>query len=161
MDGTGAHDPVQQPDAERAGDRPSDEQDLLDKLDVRPGIRVGNLDGTGTASTLFGGESASLFAAMLKAPVGTGNPEISGGAKTGKDLTCQNGSWAPDLVGAFLYRAPTSFTYQWKRNGGRYIATRSRRSRPPWPGDYTCTVTATNQAGSTSQMSPVKKVKDK
>ena len=46
------------------------------------GIQVGNLDGTGAASTLFGGESASLFAALVKKPVNTGLPEISGGAKT-------------------------------------------------------------------------------
>ena len=87
------------------------------------GIRVGNLDGTGTVSTLFGGEGASLFAALVKAPVNTVRPEISGGAKTGKELTCQNGTWAPDLLGAFLYRAPASFTYQWKRNGSEHRPT--------------------------------------
>jgi DNA-binding beta-propeller fold protein YncE len=124
------------------------------------GIRVGNLDGTGTVSTLFGGEGASLFAAILKAPVNTRLPEISGGAKTGKELTCQKGTWAPDLLGAFLYRAPASFAYQWKRNGV-IVGTNSATFMPAQPGDYTCTVMATNQAGSTSQTSSVKKVKDK
>ena len=99
----------------------------------------------------------SLFAALVKRPVNTGRPEISGGAKTGKELTCQNGTWAPDLLGAFLYRAPASFTYQWKRNGSD-IATGATFT-PSQAGDYTCTVTATNQAGSTSQTSAVKKVK--
>ena len=121
------------------------------------GIRVGNLDGTGTASTLFSGESVSLFAALLKAPVNTRLPEISGGAKVGRQLTCQNGTWAPDLLASFLFRAPASFTYQqWKRNGSN-IAT-GRTFTPSLAGDYTCTVTATNQAGSTSQTSSVKKV---
>ena len=46
---------------------------------------------------------------MLRTPAHTGRPEISGGAKVGKELTCQNGTWAPDLLGAFLYRAPASF----------------------------------------------------
>ena len=90
----------------------------------------------------------------------TGRPKISGGAKTGKELTCQKGTWAPDLLGAFLYRAPASFAYQWQRNGSN-IAT-GPTFTPSLAGDYTCTVTATNQAGSTpSQTSSVKKVKDK
>jgi hypothetical protein len=121
------------------------------------GIRVGNRDGTGTVSTLFGGESASLFAALVKAPVNTGRPSISGGAKVGKELTCQNGTWAPDLLASFLFRAPASFAYQWKLNGGN-IAT-GPTFTPNLAGDYTCTVKATNQAGDTEQTSAVKKVK--
>jgi DNA-binding beta-propeller fold protein YncE len=121
-------------------------------------IRSGPLDGSAPASTLFSGESASLFAALLKAPVNTGRPAISGGAKVGKELTCQNGTWAPDLLGAFLYRAPASFAYQWKLDGMDIAAT-SATFTPTAAGDYTCTVTATNHAGSTSQTSSVKKVK--
>ena len=121
------------------------------------GIRVGNLDGTGTASTLFGGERAPLFAALLKAPVNTGRPEISGGAKVGRELTCQDGTWAPDLLASFLFRAPAGFAYQWKRNGSN-IAT-GPTFTANLTGDYTCTVTAINQAGSTSQTSLVKKIK--
>ena len=37
----------------------------------------------------------------------------------------------------------------------------TRTYTPTLAGDYTCTVTATNQAGSTSQTSSVKKVKAK
>ena len=127
-------------------------------------VRAGNLDGSvgpSSPSTLFSGQSNPLFPAILKAPVNTGRPNISGGAKTGKELTCENGTWAPDLPGAFLYRAPASFSfYQWKRNGSD-IATGATFT-PNLPGDYTCIVTATNQAGSTlSQTSSVKKVKDK
>ena len=122
------------------------------------GIRSGNLNGTGL-STLFGGEGASLFTAVLKKPVNTGRPNISGGAKVGKEMTCQNGTWAPDLLGAFLYRAPASFgNYQWQKDGSP-IAT-GQTFTPSLAGDYTCTLTATNQAGSTpSQTSSVKKVK--
>ena len=123
-------------------------------------IRVGNLDGSGSASTLYEGEDNALFVAILKAPVNTGKPAISGGAKTERDLTCENGSWAPDLVGAFLYRAPTSFAYEWRRNGGPVIS-EGQTFTPQLAGDYTCTVTATNEAGSTSRVSSVKKVKDK
>jgi DNA-binding beta-propeller fold protein YncE len=122
-------------------------------------IRSGPLDGSDTASTLFSGESFSLFAALLKTPLNTRRPEISGGAKVGKDLMCQN-AWAPDLLGAFLYRAPATIDYQWKRNGVS-VGTNSATFSPPVAGDYTCTVTAANQAGSTSLTSAVKKVKVK
>ncbi len=122
-------------------------------------VRVGNLDGTGTATTLFSGEGGTLFTALLKLPVNTVQPNISGGAKTGKEMTCQRGSWAGDLLGAFLYRAPSGFTYQWKRDGVD-VAT-GLTYTPTIAGDYTCVVTAANQAGSTSQLSSVKKVKDK
>ena len=74
--------------AERASDRPNNEQDLLDQLvSSGLGIRVGPLGGStvGPAQTLFSGESAALFAALVKAPVNTGRPAISGGAKVGKD----------------------------------------------------------------------------
>ena len=58
------------------------------------GIRTGNLDGTGTVSTLFGGERAALFAALLKAPLSTKGPRISGVAKVGSGVGCQDGTWA-------------------------------------------------------------------
>ena len=112
------------------------------------------------ASTLFSGESTSLFAALLKAPATTERPAISGGAEVGSELTCQNGTWAPDLLGAFLYRAPASFAYQWQRDGTQHRRRGDPTFTPTAAGDYTCTVTATNQAGSTSQTSAVKKVKE-
>ena len=95
------------------------------------GIRVGNLDGTGAASTLFGGESVSLFAALLKAPVNTRLPEISGGAKVGRELTRQNGSWASDLLGRSCHDADQLHLQQWKPNGSN-IAT-GRTFTPYWP----------------------------
>ena len=127
------------------------------------GIRSGNLDPIGGPSPLFSGESNSLFTAVLKKPVNTARPNISGGAKVGKELACQNGTWAPDLLGAFLYRAPASFgTYQWQRNGSNIATATDQTFTPTVAGDYTCTLTATNQAGSTpSQTSSVKKVKAK
>ena len=120
------------------------------------GIRVGNLDGTGTASTLFNGENFSLFAALVKAPANTAPPAISGGDEVGSELTCQTGTWAPDLLASFLFRAPASFAVQWQRNGSN-IATGPTLSATQ-AGDYTCTVTATNQAGSNSATSAVKTV---
>ncbi len=120
------------------------------------GIQAGNLNGTGAASPLFSGESSSLFTALLKRPAFE-RPGISGGPKIGNPLTCQV-QFAPDLLGAFLYRAPQTVHYQWK-NGPAPVGGDSATFTPTAAGDYTCTVTAANQAGTTEQTSGVKKVK--
>jgi hypothetical protein len=122
-------------------------------------IRSGNLNGTGTASSLFGGEYNPLFPALLRKPLSTEPPEVLGGAKTGKLHVCSQGSWAPDLLGAFLFRAPASFAYRWEKDGSK-IAT-SATFTPTAAGNYTCTVTAKNQAGETSRTSAVKMIKVK
>ena len=126
------------------------------------GIRVGPLSGdtlpgpSDDAQTLFNGESASLFTALLKKP-DMSTPAISGGAKVGQQLTCR-ANFAPDLLGAFLYRAPDTVAYQWKR-GTTNVGADSGTFTPALPGDYTCTVKAENQAGPTQKISAVKKVK--
>jgi uncharacterized protein (DUF2147 family) len=122
-------------------------------------IRSGNLNGTGTASSLFSSESNPLFPALLRKPLSTEPPEVLGGAKTGKAHVCSQGSWAPDLLGAFLFQAPASFAYQWEMDGAK-IATGATFT-PTVAGNYTCTVRATNQAGETSRTSAVKKIKVK
>jgi hypothetical protein len=45
-------------------------------------------------------------------------PAISGGASLGAALSCSPGSWKSDLAGAFLFRAPRTFAYQWQLDGG-------------------------------------------
>jgi hypothetical protein len=74
---------------------------------------------------------------------------ISGGRTPGSQLTCSKGGWAPDLLGAFLYRVPATYAYQWQRNGvdvpGATLSTYTALST----GSYTCLVTAGNAAGST------------
>jgi len=122
-------------------------------------IRSGNLNGTGTALSLFDRESNPLFAALLRKPLSIEAPEVLGGAKTGKVHVCSSGSWAPDLLGGFLYRVPASFAYRWEKDG-LVIATGATFT-PAAAGNYTCTVTARNLAGETSRTSAVKKVKVK
>ncbi len=114
-------------------------------------IRVGNVDGTG-AQTLVGGESHPVSPVLLRAPLGAGTPTISGATVPGSTLICSQGSWAPDLVGAFLYRVPRSFSYSWQLNGTSITGTTSSITASS-AGSYTCTVTASNQAGSAHQTS--------
>ncbi len=114
-------------------------------------IRFGNLDGSGTASTLFGGEGSPLFAAVLKAPTGVGSPGIAPPSPTQpEELSCSEGDWAPDLLGAFLYQAPRSFTYQWQKDGDDIPDADEATFTPTEDGSYTCEVTASNQAGSSA-----------
>src|SRR5262249_52753399 len=107
-------------------------------------IWSGGLDGTGRALLFDASTNVSggtNFPVLLRAPVPTGRPSISGGAKVGKTLTCSQGTWASDLLGAFLFRAPTTFAFQWKKNGSN-IAVTTADFAPTEAGDYSCTVTA-------------------
>ena len=115
------------------------------------GIRVGRLDGTGTASTLFGGESTSLFAALLKAARDHQAPGDLRRSKGGQGAHLPKRELAPDLLG----RSCTGLRpvdYQWKRNGSN-IAT-GPTFTPTLTGDYTCTVTATNLVGRSRRPGP-------
>ena len=116
-------------------------------------IRVGNLDGSGAASTLFDGNAFQLFPALLRAPAGAGSPVVSGGSSLGDPLSCSAGTWASDLPGAFLFRAQSTLSYQWQRDGSDIPGASSSSLTWTEPGAYTCRVTASNQAGSTEQTS--------
>jgi hypothetical protein len=116
-------------------------------------IRTANLDGSGTASTLIAAESAPSGApAVLKAPLGTEPPAVSGGAARAA-LSCTRGEWAADLVGAYLYQAPRDISFQWLQNGQQIAGATSADFATTEPGSYSCRVTASNHAGETSQTS--------
>jgi hypothetical protein len=117
-------------------------------------IRVGNLDGSGSPATLFTDPgSFPGFLALLRAPAAAGAPTVTGGSSFGSQLSCSQAQWAADLLGASLYRAPRSFTYQWSRDGTAIASATSPSYTASSPGQYTCTVSAQNQAGSTQQTS--------
>ena len=116
-------------------------------------IRVANLDGSGTAANLFTGQGFANFPVLLRAPAGTGPPTVSGEAETGEQLNCGQGDWASNLLGGFLFRAPRSFQYQWLEDGGEIGGETAATFTPTEPGPYACRVTASNQAGSSSQTS--------
>jgi DNA-binding beta-propeller fold protein YncE len=118
-------------------------------------IRAGNLDGSGAAQTLFPEPPVSgpNFVALLRSPAALAAPQISGGGALGEELSCSDGQWAPDLLGAFLFRAPASFAYQWARDGSDVPGATGPTFTPTAGGSYSCRVTATNQAGSATQTS--------
>ena len=116
-------------------------------------IRVANLDGSGAAANLFAGQTSPTFTALLRTPLGAGAPAISGGGAVGQQLSCGQGAWAADLLGAFLFRAPASFAYHWLRDGAEIPGATTSTYTPTEAGSYSCRVTATNQAGSAAQTS--------
>jgi hypothetical protein len=93
------------------------------------------------------------FPALLKAPAPAGAPTVSGASAPGSTLSCSQGSWAPDLLSSFLYRAPQGFAFQWSRDGADLPGATVSTVTADTPGNYTCRVTAQNHAGSSSQTS--------
>jgi hypothetical protein len=116
-------------------------------------IWVGNANGTGTPQSLFTNEPSAWFVALLRAPTGTGAPQVTGSGNPGAPLSCSQGSWAGDVPNMLFYRAARTFSYQWFVNGAIIPGATAITYTPPAAGRYTCQVTASNQAGSTSQSS--------
>jgi hypothetical protein len=101
-----------------------------------------------TATNAAGSASAtSNGLAIENVPVNSILPVITGTAIVGSILTASNGTWSNN---------PTSYTYQWKRNGANIgAATNSTYLLvlADQGTDITVTVTATNSAGSTAATS--------
>jgi DNA-binding beta-propeller fold protein YncE len=118
-------------------------------------ISFANLNGSGGGGELnTTGASAPSEPggpSLLKVPLATARPAISGGSTVGSTLSCSTGTWAPDLIESFLYQQPVSFSYKWRRNGGDISGATSNSITASRAGTYTCVVTATNQAGSTKK----------
>jgi DNA-binding beta-propeller fold protein YncE len=112
-----------------------------------------NLGGGGLVNISGATPSAVRFPAILHTPSGTGAPQIAGGSDPGSVLTCSPGSWAPDDLGAFYYRAPQSVAFQWTRNGAPIAGATDTSYTAFASGEYRCTETATNAAGPTTQAS--------
>jgi hypothetical protein len=134
-------------------------------------IRGAPLAGGGPVELLHQGVISPWALAVLRAPLPAGAPTISwslmlpddpfGGWRFGdghsgplnQRLSCSRGTWAPDLVGSFLHRAPQNFAYQWRLNGNDVGGATSAHYTPTTPGSYTCRVTAVNDAGTSAQVS--------
>jgi hypothetical protein len=115
-----------------------------------------NVDGSGGGGLLdISGASANQarFPALLRAPSAAAAPQVAGGSGPGSVLTCSQGSWAPDVLGSFFYRAPQSIAHQWTRDGAKIAGATDTSYTAYASGEYRCRETATNEAGSTSQTS--------
>lgn len=118
-------------------------------------ISFAALDGSGGGDVNTTGATVSSagLPALLERPAGAAPPAISGGVPAGSTLSCSNGSWAADLVHEHRYLAPRSFGFQWSRDGAEIAGATSSSIVAGSPGAYGCRVTATNEAGSSSQTS--------
>ena len=76
---------------------------------------------------------------------------MSGASKPGSTLTCTPGTWAPDLLESFLYRAPQSTGLQWLKNGQPVAGATAPTLKATKVGNYACQSIGTNHAGSTTQ----------
>ena len=107
----------------------------------------------GTAAALITGADGTNLPALLKKPLGRGVPVISGN-QVGQTLFCSQGLWQADVPGAFLAIAPAAgaFAYSWTLNGNIIPGANLPTLVPTVSGFYTCAVTASNFAGSTTQV---------
>ncbi len=115
-------------------------------------VRVGSVTGA-PPQNIYTGETSPWNVALLRAPLGTSVPQVSGAGVIGQTLSCTPGNWAADYLSGFLYRAPQSFSYQWTVGGVPIAGATSNSVLVRSPGEYRCDVTATNAAGSTTQTS--------
>jgi DNA-binding beta-propeller fold protein YncE len=115
--------------------------------------RLDNSGGGGQLTTAGATLSGPSFPILVKTPAGAGAPAISGGTSVGTTLSCSQGSWAPDVFPALMYRAPIAFAYQWSREGKDVAGATSASVTASQAGQYVCRVTGSNPAGSAIQSS--------
>jgi DNA-binding beta-propeller fold protein YncE len=120
------------------------------------GLGSADTNGTGGSNLAIVGGFASgtpNFPNLLEAPAGAAPPALTGSAMPGSTLGCSQGFWKPDVSSASRYRAPTAYAYQWSRNGTPLAGATSATLTARDVGEYRCTVTASNAAGSAAQTS--------
>jgi DNA-binding beta-propeller fold protein YncE len=115
-------------------------------------ISFARLDNSGGGDLNTTGATTSFpnYPVLLKGPSATAAPQIGG---SGRTLSCSQGGWSADLVASFLYRAPGTFAYRWSQDGSEIRGASGSSFEPPAAGNYRCHVTASNPAGSASQIS--------
>ena len=101
-------------------------------------ISFANLVGGGGADLSTPGAtlSGSRSPVLLKAPRSVRRPKIKRLSRRGSVLKCSKGSWAPDLLASWLYRAPQEFAYSWTRNRQRIRQARGKTCKASVEGKY-------------------------
>ncbi|HEY1355241.1 MAG TPA: hypothetical protein VGF09_02915 [Solirubrobacterales bacterium] len=113
-----------------------------------PGYPVLLQDPRNTGAPTISASPVPGDAVRVRRPLGT--PAI---ARHRRMLSCTQGSWAPDLLESFLYRAPHTISFQWLRNGNPISDATTSSYLATEVGTYLCRVAAANAAGSTSSES--------
>ena len=138
--------------------------DIIGFAGLNPGGPFGLVETTGATV------DNPAYPVLLQVPRNTAPPTITASQVTGgkmlklrrgtpvverhrRALSCSRGSWAPDVLESFLYRAPQSFAYQWLRNDRPIAGATASAYEATEVGDYACRETATNGAGSAAQES--------
>ena len=123
-------------------------------------ISYANLDGTGGGDIDTTGASPgeATFPILHLAPTVARAPDLSASRRPGSHLSCTQGEWAADVVAAFLFRVPRTFAYSWTRDGAAVPGADSAMLSPDMPGEYRCAITASNDAGSTTGVSPARRI---
>jgi hypothetical protein len=118
-------------------------------------ISFARLDGSGGEDIVTAGANpaAPNSPSLMEAPRAAGAPELVGSAAPRSTLSCSQGTWAPDLIASFLYRAPEDIGYEWTRNGAVIAGADQSSFSPGAVGIYRCRVIASDAAGSSSQVS--------
>lgn len=112
-----------------------------------------NGSGGGDLDTTGGSLGAPAWPVLLEAPAAAGAPQATGSSKPGSTLTCVPGTWMPDLLESFLYRAPQTTSVQWLNSGQPIPGATGTTYTASAVGSYSCQSLAANQAGSSSQTS--------
>ncbi len=119
----------------------------------RPEAVIEKITPAGVVSPLLSSVPGPEYLAIAEAPSGAGAPVLAGAGTVGSSLSCGAAAWAPDPPGGQLFRQPLSSTIAWQLSGSAIAGASGSSFTPTQPGSYTCTSTATNQAGSSTQRS--------
>ncbi len=115
-------------------------------------LAVVNIGKAGALTPLAMGNAITSSLSQFIPPVNTSAPAVTGTGTVGQTLTCTNGNWT---------YVPTNYAYQWLR-GAAQISGATTSTYVLVAADsgtnVSCTVTATNAAGSTSIASNAKAV---
>ncbi|MGH2873895.1 MAG: beta strand repeat-containing protein [Solirubrobacteraceae bacterium] len=116
--------------------------DLSGTLALAPSSAYQSAARTGDSDAVltYGGTLTGNFGITAVSPQNTAAPQVSGSTTVGSTLTCSTGSWT---------NSPTSFAYQWNRNGTAISGAASATytvATADGGTTLTCTVTASGAA---------------
>jgi len=118
-------------------------------------IRRAPLDGSGPVQTVVTTATWPAEIVLLRTPLNTSVPRVSGGTTVGSRLSCDKATWTnEDVHGSFVHRpAISGFTYRWQRDGTDEPGADQPTYTPSRAGAHRCVLTAINSAGASDATS--------